>query len=257
MGGRISVVPEERSLRQWGGDEARGCGPALPARCRTVVWNLHKQSKRGFDEAWARLADRGDLLLLQEVYLMPGAKARLAERGHSCTLAAQLEYADGSPAGTALLARVPALPESIEAQVTPDLEPMVGTPKSAALAQFALPSGPPLLCCSIHGINRAPFEAFERQLGRVVARLQQHTGPVLLAGDFNTQTEAKVACLEAAAATLELRAVAFDPDLRTPSKLSRRPLDHAFVSTSVRIEAQEVVVGGSDHAALTFDLIFE
>jgi endonuclease/exonuclease/phosphatase (EEP) superfamily protein YafD len=63
------------------------------------------------------------------------------------------------------------------------------------------------------------------------------------------------AYLEAAAAKLGLLPVRFDPDDRTVSKLSRRPLDHAFVRGAVVENAGCRGSTGSDHVALTFDLV--
>ena len=116
--------------------------------------------------------------------------------------------------------------------------------------------GQTLLVANVHGINRAPRAAFKAQIDALVERLRTHVGPMLFAGDFNTQSKAKISYLEEAAAMLQLSRVQFSPDHRTVSKLSHRPLDDVFVRGAA-IEASECWLGGgSDHVAMAFDLVF-
>ena len=113
-----------------------------------------------------------------------------------------------------------------------------------------------LLVATVHGLNRASNAAFERQIDRLAARLEAHDGPLLLAGDFNTQSARKLGYLETTCGRLGMAAVQFTPDGRTVSKLSRRPLDHAFVrGLAVENAACWGGVGGSDHVAMTFDIM--
>jgi endonuclease/exonuclease/phosphatase (EEP) superfamily protein YafD len=79
-------------------------------------------------------------------------------------------------------------------------------------------------------------------------------GPVVFAGDFNTNSADKTRCLEAFAGQLGLRALAFQPDGRTLSKLSRLPLDHAFVRGLAVLAASAPDVPGSDHQPLVLRL---
>jgi len=268
-----------------GGDGGGGGGAAttLEARTSVLVWNMQKEQNSGWAAAFERLARGRGLLVLQELHLRDEAtEAALVGAGGSggleCVMATQFVYArDGTPTGVAVVAA--AAPVACEAQVTPDVEPVVGTPKASLIVEYRLPTGgdgsgaggggggggdgasggATVLVVTVHGINRAPVEAFERQIDAIVARLRRHAGAILLAGDFNTQSARKLAYLHDAAAGLGLSAVSFDPDGRTVSKLSRRPLDHAFVRGAVVERAATATaadVGGSDHVALTFDLVW-
>ena len=79
-------------------------------------------------------------------------------------------------------------------------------------------------------------------------------GLVACAG--SRHTTAKLGYLETTCGRLGMAAVRFTPDGRTVSKLSRRPLDHAFVrGLAVDENAACCGVGGSDHVAMTFDIM--
>jgi endonuclease/exonuclease/phosphatase (EEP) superfamily protein YafD len=252
--GRFVIPPSDDVLRVLRRD-GQGTKQSLEKRVSVLVWNIQKEQDSGFEDAFATLAQNRDLVLLQELHLSDGAEdIILAQRDAAYVMATSFIYrSDGSRSGVAIGS--PVTPKSFEAQITPDKEPIVHTPKPSLIAEFRLPwEDQTLLVISVHGINRASFAAFQRQIDALVSRLQSHRGPLLLAGDFNTQSAKKTDYLLAAAARLSLTAVTFSPDDRTVSKLSRRPLDHAFVRGAF-VENTACWVGGSDHAAMTFDLV--
>ena len=84
-------------------------------------------------------------------------------------------------------------------------------------------------------------------------KILEHSGPVMWGGDFNTQSSTKLASLKNLAKDLGLKFVAFNPDLRTKSKMMRTPLDHALVR-DLNVVMSECLVGGSDHTALRLEL---
>lgn len=252
-GWRFSIPPSDQTIRFLSPRGPEDSQPHLRQQISVLVWNLQKQNANGFAEAFTQLASSRDLLLLQEMRLRDGAAGLfLGDREHKYTLATSFEYVkDRSPCGVAIGCAVQPLKH--ECQITQDLEPIVGTPKASLLAEFALPTGQTLLVATVHAINRAPHAAFTTQIDRLVSALSVHAGPILLAGDFNTQTKSKFEYLESAALSLGLLPVQFDTDLRTVSKLSRQPLDHAFVR-GVTVQNEACWPGGSDHAAMTFEL---
>ncbi|CAE8695511.1 unnamed protein product [Polarella glacialis] len=251
--GKTILGPEQalRTLR------FEGQGARLEERTSVLVWNIQKQKAHGFAEAFQRLALGRQLLLLQEVHLSGAAKF-LTDSGHGYEMAASFAYPDGSSTGVAIGST--AVPNQVKLGITEDVEPVVGTPKAFLMAEYNLPApGQRLLAATIHGINRADWKshgAFERQLDNLVEQLETHQGPMILAGDFNTQNKKKNAYLEAAVERLRLVPVVFDPDIRTVSKLTRHPLDHAFVR-GLRVEDPVCWSGGSDHVALTFSVLVE
>jgi len=265
--GRFEIPPAERVLRTWHPvgkrDDDGSATLDVEKRVSVLVWNIKKEQETCFTSSFETLARSRQLVLLQEVHLQnQWNESFFAGTGHHYAMATAFEYhTDNSPAGVAIGSSVPAT-YHCQAQVTADVEPIVGTPKSSLIAQYPISTGGFLLVASVHGINRAPEAAFKRQIDQLCTSLEQklHSGEgrfCLLAGDFNTQSAAKLAYLQAASQRLGLVRVAFKPDERTVSKLSQRPLDHAFVSSQLRVEAASCIDhGGSDHAAMTFDLVF-
>lgn len=262
--GKFFIPPAEQVLRIIGGPASDGAGSCaeLPGRVSVLIWNCQKAQDSGFASAFPRLMQNRDLALLQEVQLHDASDETflLSSSPRICgySMATSFCYqATMSPTGVAIGSAVPHVEGSAEFQITPDREPIVGTPKASLIARFGLQGGRQLLAATVHGLNRTSQEAFEKQMGCLVESLKGHTGPMILAGDFNTQSAKKTKCLEACAATLGLTAVRFDPDARTLSKLSRRPLDHVFVRGG-RVESSACwdQVGGSDHVAMTVDVVF-
>lgn len=87
--------------------------------------------------------------------------------------------------------------------------------------------------------------------------ISSHVGPVLFAGDFNTNSKEKNKALLAMIAELKLEEVKFENDLRTQSALSRLFLDHIFcrgltVESSMVYGASEVK--GSDHQPMLVNI---
>lgn len=244
-----TILGSEQALRSW---RLEGQCDRLEERFSVLVWNVQKQSAPGFAEAFQRLAPGRQLLLLQEVYLGGGLPGEFAHSGHGYEMAASFLYPDGCPTGVAIGST--AVAKNLKCGITEDVEPVVGTPKAFLIAQYCLPSGQTLVAATIHAINRADWTsrgAFERQLETLVEYLLMHQGPMILAGDFNTQSNRKIACLNSAAERLKLVPVVFEPDNRTLSKLTRHPLDHVLVR-GITVTESACWIGGSDHAALTF-----
>jgi endonuclease/exonuclease/phosphatase (EEP) superfamily protein YafD len=235
--------------------------PALPrAGIDVLVWNVKKAQRAAWGPEFAALARGKELVLLQEAYVAPRMIEPLAARselqwlmGPSFVFARQ----PGEPA-TGVVVGSAAAATSHEAFVTVDTEPLVGTPKAALAATYALEgSTEPLLVVSIHGINFRRAHALVAQLDALEPVIAAHRGPVIFAGDLNTHHRPRMAAVEAFAARLQLEP-AFDnrPSCRRSAsdgrtRFGRWPLDHVYVRGLVVEEAGVVeTTRGSDHAPL-------
>eukprot|EP00756_Hemistasia_phaeocysticola_P028119 Hpha_TRINITY_DN16159_c1_g8::TRINITY_DN16159_c1_g8_i1::g.6236::m.6236 len=246
---------ELHDLMSFGAERQRD---SLPSTVSVLVWNLQKQQDTRFEPAFRELVEGKDLLVLQEVHLRDKYGPEFfTATGHTYSFAPSFKYlAAGSFAGTTIASV--AAPTWEGKQVTEEKEPIIGTPKSAVLAKYEVEQGASLLVVSVHGINRGSNEGFERQLDLIAGEIQKHQGAVILAGDFNTQSARKMDYLQNIARSCGLSPVEWCPDDRTVSKLSRRPLDHAFVRGG-KVVAQRCRSStiGSDHVALEFDFEFQ
>ncbi len=242
-----------------------------PAACsldgqaiRVLVWNLYKSKLAGWRDDFAALATDHDLMLLQEGYWDAETRPWFAGvEGLAWWLGVTFEYTHRSPrpvTGTVLGSRCSPLTPILFLH-SPYREALTGTPKSFIAGTFAVTgSAQPLLVLSVHGTNlHVDPIAFDQHMDQVIDTVGRHSGPVVLAGDFNTWSERRTAYLFERTAALGLTSV-FD---RGPAREAQSDgrmtwsdnyLDHAFVrGLVVRPSAQVLrTVRSSDHAPLSF-----
>lgn len=232
-------------------------GAALPARTvaggssldpehlRVVSWNLHKGYDLGWQSDLARFAHASDLLLLQEAVLDDELRRIVDGTGFHWVLASAFER-DGRDAGVLTAARA----RPLSACTRRAFETLFPIPKSTLVARYPLGDrGTTLAVANLHGVNfTLGVDAYRAQIDALVAELATHDGPVLLAGDFNTWSEARLAALHAAVAPLDVTAVEFAVDGRT--RFVGQPVDHIFARGLEAIDSGVWQVRSSDHHPL-------
>lgn len=216
-----------------------------PTAIRMLIWNIHKGEDRGWEADLARLAQTNDLLLLQEVTLQDSMQAVLRDAGLRWILASSFIYREAD-VGVLTAARVAPV-ASCTQRIT---EPIARLPKSAVITWLPLAGTTATLAiANVHAINfTLSLDAYRAQLDALADVLSKHRGPVVLAGDFNTWSAARMTLLEAMALHLELRAVTFAEDRR--SRFLGRPVDHVFVRELTVIASSAQPVTSSDHNPL-------
>ena len=218
-------------------------GQALDTRLlRIVSWNLHKGEDDGWQADLARFAEGYDLLLLQEAVLSPAVRGVLERSGHGWRMAGAFAY-NGEERGVMVAARV----RPIDACTLRAFEPLARLPKSAIVARFRVAGGDASLAvANLHGINfTLGLESFRSQLEAVADVLAAHTGPAILAGDFNTWSIERHMVLDEIAARLGMTAIELVPDGRR--RTFGRHLDHMFVRGLRVVQAHAPEVKSSDH----------
>jgi endonuclease/exonuclease/phosphatase (EEP) superfamily protein YafD len=217
----------------------------LPAEFALLSWNTHKQRDPRFEAELARFATDVELLLLQEATeaepvwsLLPSA--------HAWTLVVAFEYgrdelATGVATGSA------ATPMREQALLSPHREPLTCTSKSALVTWVELEGdGGSLVLVNLHGINFRRAAALDAQLRTLDELLEAHSGPAVVAGDFNTWSRARREVVEAFALRHRLRSpFANVADLR---------FDNVYVRGLTIIAAEVLPSRSSDHDALRVEL---
>lgn len=222
--------------------------------CDVLVWNIYKGDRAEFSDDLSDLADGRELLLLQEFHDNERVERGLAALSTvSFQLATSFLYrSDRSATGVATGSVAPVL--ASECFITSDTEPISHTPKATLVCRYAMAGETEdLLVINIHAINVAGLAAFENQLEQVREVLAKHGGPVLFAGDFNTNRTSKQAALREFMAEFELTEMDFSDDSRTTTPWFGLPIDYVF--TRGLITSQASVAGlrdGSDHKAMMF-----
>jgi len=242
---------------------------ALPATIRVLAWNVHKERSAAFAHHLDEYLRAGvDLVLLQEAcaggaaptLLGPSLDWRIAPSWVASDPASDwlIGCGHGERRATGVLTAAAAPPLRQTVVRTTGRELGV-TPKTALVTEYALQgSADTLVVANVHALAFQGFRAFARELRRIADVLRPHRGPLLVAGDFNTWTRARMTALQHAARDLGLAPVAFPSGARSTG-VGFEPLDHVYArglavrADSIRV-GDEARTGVSDHNALLVTL---
>ena len=231
--------------------EASEAGEAAldPRSIRIASWNLHKQGDPGWQAELARLLAANDVLLLQEAGVDRQLREVIEHDGHSWVLSSAFEYL-GAEYGVLTATRVrPAAACTLRAY-----EPLLGIPKAALITRFGLEGRDATLAvANLHAINfTLGTTVYRAQLDALAEALAAHRGPIVLAGDFNTWSEARLEVMREVTSRLSLVPVVFAADAR--QRFLGRVFDWIYVRGAEVVDATAWTVTSSDHNPLAVTL---
>ncbi len=209
-----------------------------------ATWNIYKNALPGWREDLQGLRDHADLLLLQESHLAPEMLRWLARADMDWSMAHAFTYR-GFWSGVLTASRVPQLRVcALRAR-----EPLVHLPKTALVSWLPLEGREePLLLINLHGINFTFDEqALARQLEAVETFMDNHEGPVILAGDMNTWSLSRQAVVQALAKRQGLQRVEFQ---EPTTHFLDRQVDHIYFRGLRLVQSRVLRVHSSDHFPL-------
>lgn len=234
-------------------DDARYCSRALPksdpapgeeldsADIEVINWNIHKGNDPDWMSDLRPMAAGSDLMIFQEVSFNSDAWDGLARGRHR-------SFAPGYRT-SGLLTGVMTL-----SSATPLMqcnliirEPWLRSPKATVITEYGLTdTEETLLVINIHAVNFTfGVSDFTEQLSRALDVVDEHDGPVLLSGDFNTWHARRERILQEMADGLGLERLEYDEDHRR--RAFGLPLDHIYVRGLRVIDATTSDVDSSDH----------
>ncbi|MBE2896127.1 endonuclease/exonuclease/phosphatase family protein [Pasteurellaceae bacterium HPA106] len=221
-------------------------------RFRLVDWNIHKGEDAGWQQKLSHYAKHADFLLLQEATQNNHLEQLLPrEKSWHGIHAGTFSY-HNDMSGVMLLATY--LPQRY--CIASEQEPWIRIPKIAQAAHFPLPDNRTLLVINVHLVN---FEwnpkNYEQQLKAMFDIINQHDGPIILAGDFNSWRARRMRLLQRLVAQYGMQAVKFNPDFR--KHFMHNVLDHIFVRDIKVINAWTEQTDASDHNPLVMDFSLE
>ena len=213
-----------------------------PGAIHVVSWNIHKQADAGWQRDLQRLSDRSDLVLLQESVLDPPLRGIIVAEGLRFVMASSF-LASGTDIGVLTASRVTPVANCTQRFV----EPLLRIPKSAVISWFPLAGeAQTLAVVNVHAINFSLLlGAYREQLDAIAEALTRHDGPLIVAGDLNTWTDARVEAVRELATRLHLTEVRFTPDRR--SHFFGHDLDHIYVRGLTAVATSTTLVLSSDH----------
>ena len=212
---------------------------------RLVNWNIQKGGDPDWATDLATFQSNPHLVVLQEVPFNTIAWDRVAQDSYQ-------SFAPGyrtSRAVTGVMTVSAAKPMSQCNLVS--LEPWIRSAKATVITEYGLTdTDQTLLVVNIHAVNFTfGTQDFEGQIREAMSVLRDHSGPILLSGDFNTWRPRRSRVLNEMTDSLRLETLAFDEDHR--KRVFGQPLDHIYVRGLEVIEATTREVSSSDHNPMT------
>ncbi len=162
---------------------------------------LEGHRERYYDVLAAQTAD-ADLILLQEFWHDPSLevshRSLFAQRDASMAVSYYTRPNQEAPTGVCTISAVRAAQTVL--MLSRYYEPVTRTPKTAICSYYPIgrPDCPPdqsLVVLNSHAINFRLRRPFLDQMLQVEAQLRQHSGPIILVGDFNTWERGRVRIL--------------------------------------------------------------
>ena len=166
-------------------------GLFLPGTITVAIWNAHKFHDPQFSTDLQSLMDwqKPDIIFLQE------ARAdRLAMEKIGGYFANSWSYPwpGGVTIGVVTLSKVS--PGEVKPMQSKYREFFVTAPKTSLITEHPLPNGETLLAVNIHLLvfERWGVLKLRSQLDELKSIMEQHSGPILMAGDSNTWNEKRL-----------------------------------------------------------------
>lgn len=218
---------------------------------KLLNWNIYKQQKANWESNLKEWADEADFITLQEAELSP----KLIQLSHQKKLFYLHNYAfkrNNLIYGVNTLSKV----APISLCATRYKEPWIWVPKTGIASTYPIKgSKQPLLLINIHAVNfTLTKEPLHEQLAPYIELIEQHKGPIIFSGDFNTWTDARLSDVEKSLIEAGFSEVIFNEDKRLT--VFGLPLDHIYFRGLKVIEAKSLATDASDHSPqrITFDL---
>jgi endonuclease/exonuclease/phosphatase (EEP) superfamily protein YafD len=228
---------------------ARRAAELDPKFIRLATWNIHKEGDAGWEEDLRALAANSDILLLQETTLEPAIQDILRTTDLGWVMASSFGYGERD-IGVLTAARV----EPVASCTQRVFEPLLRLPKSAIVSWFAARGkSQTLAVVNVHAINFSlSTDDYRAQFHAIADALARHDGPIVLAGDFNTWSAARMKVVDDVAMGLGLTKAVLAQDERT--LFLGRQVDHILIRGLHVSAARAFAVTSSDHNPVTATL---
>ena len=210
-----------------------------------LVWNVLKGKRSDWTSDFLRFCNAKDLLIIQEAYLTEEFRNMLGKKHYNWDMSIAFEYKN-IKAGVLTASKIePSFVCTLQKK-----EPLIRIPKTILITMYPL-SGrdQSLLVANLHLINyTVSVSQFRAQVQQMERILSKHQGPLVVAGDFNTWSDKRMAVIDASAGQLNLKAVTFKDN--NQSLVLGHNVDHIFYRGLEPLEAISTVVTTSDHNPL-------
>jgi endonuclease/exonuclease/phosphatase (EEP) superfamily protein YafD len=178
----------------------------LTTSITVVNWNAQKGKNSQFAEDLKLILEqeRPDIVFLQEAkadFFEPQQMGGYFAEGWS------YPWPGGKTIGVLTLSRVP--PVRIQPVPTKYREFRVAAPKVSLVTEYPLPNGENLLAVNVHLLNfeRWSIKKISHQMEDLKTIMANHSGPIIMAGDFNTWNQKRLQLVKKNTRDIKLREV--------------------------------------------------
>lgn len=216
-----------------------------PERISVLSWNMYKQSHDNWATDFHRLSHKQDLLILQEAYMDERLTSVLSDSPYNWVMTSAFFYRDIAN-GVVTASRN----KSNKHCALYAKEPLIQTPKSILISTYPIVgSNQYLLVANVHGINfTLGLESYRQQFKALRKVLQNHQGPLILAGDFNSWRNDRQTILDKLSQNLSLQRVGYESHRRMT--VFGNPIDHVYYRGLEIVQTSSPSVTSSDHNPL-------
>ena len=217
-----------------------------PEAIRLLNWNVYKGTSEDWPVDFKRLSRDSDIVALQEAQLHTEFKNGLEQRPLHWDLTTAFTYG-GAETGVLLASKVkPVALCALRAN-----EPVISIPKSALVTEYPVQgTQQTLMVANIHMINFSfGTDAYSEQLSQLKQVLLQHEGALVVTGDFNTWSDARLSVLHDLVSELKLTAAEYEEDFRMT--VFGSALDHVYYRGLEASKVSMEQVDSSDHNPMT------
>ena len=242
-------------------------GRSLPGTITVAVWNAHKFHDPQFATDLQVLMDwqNPDIIFLQEAR---ADRLALENLGGYFANSWSYPWPNGITIGVVTLSKVS--PMEVKPMQSKYREFWVTAPKTSLITEHPLSNGETLLAVNVHLLvyERWGVLKLRSQLDELRSIMEQHSGPILMAGDFNTWNEKRLGLVQELAEDLQLTEVKDFPPGRTTGDQDSGclnwlfgiekdiPLDRVYYRGFTNHSAEVLPYDSSDHKPILVTLTF-
>lgn len=200
--------------------------PLDPNDIQLISWNIFKGSIKGWQADLHKLSNNQSIVLIQEAPLLALEKALTIPQEKNNYF---WKFAPGYIAGDMLTGVMTfSFSQAKSFCYLQHKEPWLRSPKATLVTIYNIEnSEKTLLVANVHGINfTLGTKAYRKQLEDLEVIIAAHTGPAIVAGDFNTWSRKRNQVIEGILGKLDFTKAELDPTHE--KKFFDYPLDHIF-----------------------------
>ncbi len=205
-------------------------------------WNIYKSNDEGWQDDLSAFANDHDVMTIQEAMLSDEMTTLLHTHGLNWVMNTAF-HLNGTAAGVMNVASAGAI-HSCGFKVN---EPLIWIPKAALVSYYPIDgTAEKLLVANIHGINfTLGVSDYREQLDKLYDAVKHHDGPMIVAGDFNSWSDERMAAVKQLVEKLKLSALEYAVNNKT--HLFGNAIDHVFYRQLEPLNHHVQQVSSSDH----------